>query len=87
MSEFHDKLAAMLAREAADAGKAPDRTERMAAMIEGLARGLGFTVAIAAFGDGEGIDTMIAAAERYALEEATDKAPFARFMATAGRRA
>ncbi len=83
MTDFHDRLSAMLAKEAAEAAKAPDRAERMGDMIEGLARGLGFTVSIAANGDPEGIDTMIAAAERYALEEAAEKAPFAQFMAVA----
>lgn len=81
MSDFHSRLAAMLSKEAAEAGKTPDRAERMGDMIEGLARGLGFTVAIAANGNAETIDTMIAGAERYALEEAADKAPFARMMA------
>lgn len=81
MSGFHDRLASMLAMEAQDAGMATDRPERMGDMIEALARGLGFTVAIAANGDPEAIETMIAAAERYALEEAASKADFARFMA------
>lgn len=83
MSDFHDKLALLLSREAADAGKAADRAERMGDMIEALARGLGFTVAIATNGNAEGIETMISAAERYALEEAADKAPLAQFMAVA----
>lgn len=83
MSDFNSRLSSMLAKEAADAGKAADRPERMGVMIEALARGLGFTVAIAANGNAEGIDTMIAAAERYALEEAADKADFAKFMAVA----
>lgn len=83
MSDFHSRLSSMLAKEAADAAKATDRPERMGDMIEALARGLGFTVAIAANGNAEGIDTMIAAAERYALEEAADKADFAKFMAVA----
>lgn len=81
MSDFHSRLSAMLAKEASDAAKAADRHERMGDMVEGLARGLGFTVAIAANGNAETIDTMIAGAERYALEEAADKAPFAQFMA------
>lgn len=85
MSEFHDKLAAMLSKEAAAAGKATDRAERMGDMIEALSRGLGFTVAIAANGNAEAIDTMIAGAERYALEEAADKARFAQIMAMARR--
>lgn len=83
MTDFHSRLSSMLAKEAADAGKAADRPERMGDMIEALARGLGFTVAIAANGNPEGIDTMISAAERYALEEAADKADFAKFMAVA----
>jgi len=83
MSDFHDKLSALLAKEAAAAGRVPDRAERMGDMIEALARGLGFTVAIATNGDAQGIETMVAAAERYALEEAADKAPVAKFMAAA----
>lgn len=82
---FQDRLAAMLAKEAAAAGRVADRAERMGDMIEALARGLGFTVAIAANGKSEGIETMIAAAEKYALEEAADKAPLAQFMALARR--
>lgn len=81
MSDFPDRLAAMLSREAMAASRAPDRAERMGDMIEALARGLGFTVAIATNGNGEGIETMIAGAERYALEEAANKAPFAMLMA------
>lgn len=85
MSDFHTRLSSMLSKEAAEATYAPDRAERMGDMIEGLARGLGFTVAIAANGNAETIDTMIAGAERYALEAAADKAPFAEFMAAARR--
>lgn len=81
MSDFTERLSGMLAKEAVDAGKAPDRAERMGTMIEALARSLGFTIAVAANGEAEGIETMVAAAERYALEEAADKAPFAQFMA------
>lgn len=81
MNDFSDRLASMLAKEAAAARKAPDRAERMGDMVEALARGLGFTVAIATNGDAAGIETMISAAERYALEEAADKAPLAQFMA------
>lgn len=83
MSDFHDKLSALLAKEAAEAGKSPDHAERMGDMVEALARGLGFTVAIAVNGDANGIETMIAAAERYALEEAAEKAPVAKFMGAA----
>lgn len=81
MSDFHSRLASMLSKEAADANKSADRAERMGDMIEAMARGLGFTVAIAANGRRDGIDTMIAAAEQYALQEAAEKAPFAEFMA------
>jgi hypothetical protein len=85
MSDFHDKLASLLSREAAAAAKAPDRHERMGDMIEAIARGLGFTVAIAANGNGPMIEAMIAGAENYALQEAADKADFAKFMAAARR--
>lgn len=81
MSDFHTRLASMLAKEAAEAAKVPDRAERMGDMIEALARGLGFTVAVATNGDPTRTETMITAAERYALEEAAAKAPFAQFMA------
>ncbi len=81
MNDFSDRLASMLAKEASAAGKAPDRAERMGDMIEALARGLGFTVAVAANGAPEAINTMITAAEQYAVEEAAEKAPIAQFMA------
>ena len=85
MRDFHSRLASMISKEAAEAAKVPDRAERMGDMIEGLSRCLGFTVAIAANGNAEGIETMIAAAERYALEEAIEKAPLAEFMAAMRR--
>ncbi len=83
MGDFHSRLSSLLAAEASEASKCPDRAERMGDMIEALARGLGFSVAIATNGDPSGTETMIAAAERYALEEAASKASFARFMALA----
>lgn len=83
MSDFHTRLASMLAKEAAVAAKAPDRAERMGDMIEAIARGLGFTVAVATNGDRMGIETMITAAEKYALEEAVENAPLAKFMSGA----
>ena len=86
MTDFHDKLSSLLSREAASAAKAPDRAERMGEMIESIARGLGFTVAIAANGNSAMIETMITAAEAYALQEAADKADFAKFMAIARTR-
>lgn len=78
MTDFHDRLAGMLAKEASAAHGDADR---LGEMIEAVARGLGFTVAIAARGDPQTIDAMIAGAEAYALQEAADKAPFAQFMA------
>lgn len=85
MSGFGDAISSLLAKTAADASKAPDRAERLGDMIEALARGLGFTIAIAANGNAETIDTMIQGAEQYALQEAAEKAPFAQFMALAAR--
>lgn len=76
--EFSDKLSALLSGEAARARREP---ERYAVMIERLASGLGFTVAMAAQGDGAKIDTLLTGAEAHAHQEAVQKAEFARMMA------
>lgn len=75
---FTDKLAFLVAFEMEGAKGDPDR---MGIMIERLAAALGFTVAIAAHGDGETIDRLLTGAEGYAHAEAVDKARLARFMA------
>lgn len=75
MSGFADKLAALCAGELAHAKRDP---ERMGAMLETMARSLGFTIAVAAHGDPHGIDELCAGAEGYVHSEAVQKAPFAR---------
>jgi hypothetical protein len=79
-ADFASKLAVLTSAEAAAASLNPDR---MGVIIERLAAALGFTIAMAAQGDRDGIDTMIAGAEAYAHQEAVHKAAFARFMALA----
>jgi phosphopantothenate synthetase len=83
MRTFADDLARLTSREVAAAKGDP---ERLANMIERLAAALGFTVAIAAGGKGEAIDTMLAGAEAYAHAEAVDRAAIASLLAmTRGR--
>lgn len=74
--DFASKLASLVSMSAKDGD-----ADHMGMMIERLAAALGFTIAIAARGDGDAIDTMIAGAEAYAHAEAVEKAPLARFMA------
>lgn len=77
MSDFENRLQAMCAAEASAGAKDADR---MGAMVENIARALGFTIAMAARGDPKVIDEMMHGADAYAHAEAVDKAPFARFM-------
>ena len=72
---FSDKLAVLVSMSAKEAD-----AEHMGMMIERLAAALGFTIALAAHGDGKAIDQLLAGAEGYAHREAVEKAPFARFM-------
>ncbi len=53
---------------------------RMGAMLEKLARTLGFTVAVAARGDPAGIDEFCMGITDYIHGEAVTKAPMARFL-------
>lgn len=78
MSDFANQLQALCAKEAA---AAHGDHERLGAMVEVVARSLGFTVAIACRGSAAAIDEMMAGADAYAHSEAVEKAPFARFMA------
>jgi len=80
MGTFIETVQALAAKEAAQAHGDADR---LGAMVEGLARALGFTVAIACRGDAKAIDEMMTGAEAYAHAEAVEKAPFGRFMALA----
>lgn len=81
---FTNQLTSMISKEAT---AAHGDHERMGALVETLARSLGFTVALACRGDAAAIDEMMTGAEGYAHGEAVAKAPFAAFMAVAkGRR-
>jgi hypothetical protein len=66
-----------------DARKSP---EAAADMIQCLAHALGCTVAVAAHGHAEAIDTLIAGAEAHAHSSAVAYAPFAALAAAAMRR-
>ncbi len=79
---FHERLAAMAAREAADAGGDPDR---MAEAIEGLADALAMMVAAATGGNPSGMSTMLEGASNYAFERTAHYAPVARFLAQCRR--
>lgn len=80
MSQFPAALASMLAKEATAAKDDPDR---MGEMVEAIARGLGFTVAILARGNPAMIDEVMTGADAHAHAEAVDKAPIIRLMAIA----
>lgn len=74
---FEDTLSALVSKEAAEARGDADR---MGAMVERLARALGFTIALACRGNGPAIDKMVAGAEGYIHGEAVEKAHFVAFM-------
>ncbi|MEE8454814.1 MAG: hypothetical protein V3R90_08690 [Limibaculum sp.] len=76
--DFDNKLFAFIAKEATAAHGHP---EQMGAFIERLARGLGFTIALASGGQHQGIDDMCEGAEGYMHSEAVGKSSFAAFMA------
>ena len=83
MATFDDQLSHLISEEAAAAHNDADR---LGAMIERMARALGFTIAIASRGDGKTIDTMIEGATAYAHEEAVDKSRFGQFMSGMSRK-
>lgn len=77
MTDFATSIQSLLAKEAAEAVR---NHERMGAMVEVVARALGFTVAMCARGNAEAIDEIMIGADAYAHSEAVDKAHLARFM-------
>lgn len=78
---FEEQLATLVSRAVADARH---DAEQLGVIVERLAAALGFTVSIAARGDGAAIDRMTEAASMYVLEEAARKAPLARSIAGKG---
>lgn len=82
MSNFSEKLATLTSREMADANGDADR---IGIVIERLSAALGFTIAIAARGNGPAIDNLLEGATSYAHREAVARAPFARIMSGSRR--
>ena len=74
MSDFHERLASMCAKEMATARKAGD-AERMAEVVSSLTSTLGKTIAMAASGDPRGIETLLTGCEHQMASEAADFAP------------
>lgn len=77
MSDFADALASISSKEAAAARRDPDR---MAEMIEQLARALGLSIAIASGGDKKTLETLCAGAEAYVMEEAVGRSRLMRLL-------
>lgn len=80
MSDFSTKLDVLTSGELAAAKGDP---ERIGIMIEKLGRALGFTVAVAARGNGKGIDELCEGVTNYVHGEAVSKAPMAAMLAIA----
>lgn len=77
MTGFSDDLSALVIKEmAASRGD----SHRTSVVIECLARCLGFSIAIAARGEGRMIDELTEGATSYAHREAVEKAPVVHLM-------
>lgn len=76
MKAFYPELTSLISRELSEIMKSGD-ADRAGAMIEGLARGLGFAIAVVTKGNGQAIDRMISGAEAYAHSEAVSRSKFA----------
>ena len=77
MSHFPDDLADLVANEAAASRR---DTARIVEMIERLAAALGLTIAIASRGDPKMVETLLAGAEAYAMEEAVGRSKLLRLL-------
>ena len=74
-----DEIGAICAKVLADALKRRD-ADAIGALIERLARALGFSIAVAANGNKQVVEKLLSGAEAYAMEEAVEKAKFVAFM-------
>jgi hypothetical protein len=83
MTDFASAVQSLAAKEAVACRKDPTRFPDM---IETLARALGFSVALAAEGDGTTIAPLLEGATAYAHGEAVDKAPLAALSKLMGSR-
>jgi hypothetical protein len=77
VSNFPNELAYLVAKESAASRR---DTARIVEMIERLAAALGMTIAIASHGDPQKIETPIAGAEAYAMEEAVGRSKLLRIL-------
>ena len=80
MSEFSTKLDVLTSGELSSAKGDP---ERIGIMLEKLGSALGFTIAMAARGDGAGIDELFEGISNYIHGEAVSKAPMAAALSEA----
>lgn len=78
MSEFGDKLSALVSLEIAG-NKARDPAV-MSEIMERLASSLAFTIALAAQGDAKGINELIEGMTSYIYETAAERAPLAKMI-------
>ncbi len=82
MSEdFAAKLHSLVSLEVSK-GTIHDK-EKMAGIVENLASSLGFTVALAAGGDPNGISHLLEGMTSYIYEVAAERAPLAKMIASA----
>jgi hypothetical protein len=77
VSNFPNELADLVAKEVSAARR---DTARMVEIIERLSAALGMTIAIASHGDPKMIETLIAGAEAYAMEEAVSRSKLLRIL-------
>lgn len=77
MDSFDDKLAHLVTKEITQSLNDP---EKMAMIVERLAAGLGFAIALAAKGDAKTIETLLMGAENHVAEVAADRAPSAKLI-------
>ena len=80
MSDFADRLSALVSKEMAEAH---GDQERIGIIIERLIHSAAFTIAIAAEGNAKGMETLLHGADAYLYEAATDHAKVGQLMASA----
>lgn len=79
---FADKLSALVAMEMS---QAHGNHNRQAALLEGLARKVGFSIAIMARGNPEAANNLLEGATAYIYEEASRLAKFGELMSRGDR--
>ncbi len=77
MTEFADKLSALVALEMSEASSDADR---QALVLERLLHATSFTISLMAQGDPKTTETLLMGAEAYLNEGAVSLSPFGQFM-------